>query len=364
MRKILALVCLALLTPGHAAGQNAGQNAAGRPAQTNTQAGASDEMAEAARLNAEVLRLYREGKYDEALPLAKRVLEIRERALGADDALVAYALHNLASIYAAKGKDGDAETLFNRALAIMEKRGGAESDLAADIRSQLGVLRLFARDYKEAGPLLQRALSIKERLHGADDPSLVPALLNLTDLYILRGEAEQAHAFLGRAVSILEREPPRHDPLMAKRLKGYYCPLMGLSGASDKELAGKVGHAAWRFEEPEKAAEYEKQQRERAARGEADDTVAQGGVLNGHAIKKPAPEYPPAAKQQRVMGIVVVKIIVDETGKVVEAEVVCGHPILAKAAIAAARGARFTPTTLSGMPVKVSGIITYNFVLQ
>jgi len=41
---------------------------------------------------------------------------------------------------------------------------------------------------------------------------------------------------------------------------------------------------------------------------------------------------------------------------------VSGHPLLRAAAVAAARGARFSPTKLSGQPVKVSGVITYNFV--
>jgi hypothetical protein len=33
-------------------------------------------------------------------------------------------------------------------------------------------------------------------------------------------------------------------------------------------------------------------------------------------------------------------------------------------AVAAARQARFSPTKLSGQPVKVTGVIQYNFVAQ
>jgi len=43
---------------------------------------------------------------------------------------------------------------------------------------------------------------------------------------------------------------------------------------------------------------------------------------------------------------------------------VSGHPLLQQAAVAAARQAKFTPTKLNGSPVKVSGILTYNFVLE
>ena len=93
-------------------------------------------------------------------------------------------------------------------------------------------------------------------------------------------------------------------------------------------------------------------------------TVVSGGVLNGKAISKPQPAYPPIAKAARASGTVTVQILVDESGRVVSANAVSGHPLLQQAAVAAARQARFSPTLLSGQPVKVSGVITYNFVLQ
>ncbi|MBC7931086.1 MAG: energy transducer TonB [Rubrivivax sp.] len=93
-------------------------------------------------------------------------------------------------------------------------------------------------------------------------------------------------------------------------------------------------------------------------------TVVSGGVLNGKAISKPQPTYPPIAKAARAQGTVTVQILVDESGRVVSASAVSGHPLLQQAAVSAARNARFSPTLLSGQPVKVSGVITYNFVLQ
>ncbi|HEX8336108.1 MAG TPA: TonB family protein [Pyrinomonadaceae bacterium] len=93
-------------------------------------------------------------------------------------------------------------------------------------------------------------------------------------------------------------------------------------------------------------------------------TVVSGGVLNGKAISKPQPAYPPIAKAARAAGTVTVQILVDESGRVVSASAVSGHPLLQQAAVSAARQARFSPTLLSGQPVKVSGVITYNFVLQ
>jgi TonB family protein len=59
-----------------------------------------------------------------------------------------------------------------------------------------------------------------------------------------------------------------------------------------------------------------------------------------------------------------VEVVIDEGGNVVAAKAVSGHPLLQSAAVSASRQARFAPTKLQGEPVKVKGLITYNFVKQ
>jgi protein TonB len=89
-----------------------------------------------------------------------------------------------------------------------------------------------------------------------------------------------------------------------------------------------------------------------------------GGVLNGKAISLPKPGYPAIAKAAHASGTVVVQVLIDENGNVVSANAVSGHPLLIQAAVSAARSAKFSPTKLSGQPVKVTGVIQYNFVAQ
>jgi TonB family protein len=89
-----------------------------------------------------------------------------------------------------------------------------------------------------------------------------------------------------------------------------------------------------------------------------------GGVLNGKAIDLPKPAYPAIAKAAHASGNVVVQVVVDESGDVMTAEATSGHPLLRQAAVAAAKQAHFAPTKLSGRPVKVSGVLTYNFEAQ
>jgi protein TonB len=89
-----------------------------------------------------------------------------------------------------------------------------------------------------------------------------------------------------------------------------------------------------------------------------------GGVLNGKAVRLVQPPYPAIARSAHASGQVRVQIVIDENGNVISATPVSGHPLLQGAAASAARQSKFTPTKLSGMPVKVSGVIIYNFVAQ
>jgi TonB family protein len=85
------------------------------------------------------------------------------------------------------------------------------------------------------------------------------------------------------------------------------------------------------------------------------------GVLQESAIKKVNPTYPAEASAAGIKGEVLIEITVDEQGNVAAAEGVSGDRLLAEAAIAAVRQGQFKPTSLSGIPVKVTGRIRFQF---
>src|SRR6266540_3186663 len=64
--------------------------------------------------------------------------------------------------------------------------------------------------------------------------------------------------------------------------------------------------------------------------------VVSGGVLQGKAINKIQPPYPPIAKAARASGAVQVQVTISEDGRVIEAAVMNGHPLLRDAALQAA----------------------------
>ena len=83
-----------------------------------------------------------------------------------------------------------------------------------------------------------------------------------------------------------------------------------------------------------------------------------GGMLNGKAIYLPMPEVAAA----EATGVVLVQVLVDEAGSVIEARAISGPSHLHAAAVNAARLAKFSPTLLMGEPVRVTGTLSYNFV--
>jgi TonB family protein len=93
-------------------------------------------------------------------------------------------------------------------------------------------------------------------------------------------------------------------------------------------------------------------------------TVALGDKLKSKILSNPQPKLPDAARNAKVSGPVRVEVTVDEKGNVLSAKPLDGNKLLQQAAVTSARSAKFSPTKLSGQPVKVSGVITYNFVLQ
>jgi TonB family protein len=111
-----------------------------------------------------------------------------------------------------------------------------------------------------------------------------------------------------------------------------------------------------------RAALKKRAEEEAKKSGEIKSKSVGGTVLNGRALKLPKPTYPAEARAMQASGAVRIEVLIAEDGSVLTAVPVSGHPLLQPAAADAACHAKFSPTLLSGQPVKVSGIINYNFV--
>jgi protein TonB len=83
----------------------------------------------------------------------------------------------------------------------------------------------------------------------------------------------------------------------------------------------------------------------------------------GGALRRVEPVYPANAREAKQSGVVRVEVSIDERGNVTSVQVLSGPPMLRGAALAAARGWKFKPSTIGGTPVKTSSVIDFNFKL-
>jgi len=129
-----------------------------------SQSSQEPELKEAAELSRALVQLFKQEKFDEALPLAKRALEIRERLLPRTDARVALSLANLGDVYMAKHEYDNARKTFERLLQMQEEQFGPTDVKLAPTWDRLAALYYHDNKGGKAEELYQRALAAREKL--------------------------------------------------------------------------------------------------------------------------------------------------------------------------------------------------------
>lgn len=89
-----------------------------------------------------------------------------------------------------------------------------------------------------------------------------------------------------------------------------------------------------------------------------------GKVRAPRGVYTPAPYYPVIARQTKIQGTVVIDAVLDESGRVIEARIVSGHPLLIQAALDTVKEWRYEPSYLNNQPISVALIVNVTFVLQ
>ena len=304
------------------------------------------ELAEANRLLESAQKLQREFKNDKAIRLVRRALEVREKALGRDHALVASALNYLAGLYTARGLPDDyekARPLYERSMRINEKLFGADDVRIGNVIDALARVTEAMLDFGRAESLYRRALAIREKALGPAHAEVLRPLHILARFYQSRKEYGKAEVLYRRIADTWGRaEVSAGREEAAEALTRYACLLHDRGRRAEAEAAETRAYKLLK-----EATPY------------AFPLATE--VMECKAISKPPPRYPTAARSRGLSGKVVVQVTVDETGRVIRAGVMQGKTILAGAAEEAARMARFRPTLIDGRPVKVVGEISYKF---
>lgn len=87
------------------------------------------------------------------------------------------------------------------------------------------------------------------------------------------------------------------------------------------------------------------------------------GVEQALILTKVDPIYPPPARQARIQGTVILKVVINKSGNVENMQLFSGHPMLAPAALDAVRQWKYKPYLLNGEPVEVETRVSVNFRL-
>jgi tetratricopeptide (TPR) repeat protein len=169
-------------------------------------------------LNRQVVDLYHAGKYQEAIPIARQLLEMTEKINGPEHPFTVGSLNNLAALYDSTGDYAKAEPLYRRALAIREKALGGEHPYTAASLNNLAVLYDSMGDYVKAEPLYRRALAIREKALGPEHPFTAGSLNNLAVLYDSMGDYAKAEPLYRRALAIREKALGAEHPDTATTL--------------------------------------------------------------------------------------------------------------------------------------------------
>jgi CHAT domain-containing protein/Tfp pilus assembly protein PilF len=184
-------------------------------------------------LNQEVIRLYQQGRYKEAIPISEKVLTIREKVLGPEHSNTATSLNDLGVLNRAIGAYDKAEPLYRRSLEIYEKALGPEHPNTAAALNNLAALYRDMGAYDKAEPLYRRSLEIYEKALGPEHPNTAAALNNLAELYRTMGAYDKAEPLYRRSLAIYEKAVgPEHSNTAASlnNLAGLYQDM----GAYDK----------------------------------------------------------------------------------------------------------------------------------
>lgn len=304
---------------------------------------------EVQKISLEVVKLFNEKRYDEALPIAQKVIAIRENVQGKNHVDVAPAWRNLGFIQMRRGKLEEAEDAFRRVVKIFESSQSLSVEnekIFAEMLEAVGLYEAFDADYYGAEKKLKRAIELSEKINGKDAFETANPIYKLAQIYQVQDKYENAAPLLLRALDIKTKKNGKLDEQSKGIYSRAYCALSKLDRKDERTKLREKFYP----KKDEKNSDVETQPR-----------TINSGVVNGKAISLVKPAYPKAARDVRAKGSVKVEVEIDEAGRIVFACAVSGAKELQQASENAAYQSKFLPTTLDGEAVKVTGIIVYNY---
>lgn len=291
------------------------------------------------QINQNVISSYKNQKMDDALKFARQAVDLSIKIYGADNLETATAYTNLGVIYRERAKYKESIENLQTAADIYEKLPNAKDKNLTDIYEALALAQLLSGKKEEAEANYLKAAEIAETKFGKESKETFSPTLNLANFYARSGNFDKADELYLKTYALA--------------IKNFGKEAKEIDQIGDLRAclsAGKTFNV-----KTEKIFDAE---RDKLFGIEATNN----GLLNGRALSLPKPQYLAEAREKRLSGTVPVKVKIDEQGNVIGTKSICRDDVLGKAAEDAAKGAKFSPALIDGKPVKVTGIIVYNFI--
>lgn len=234
-------------------------------------------------------------------------------------------------------------TVFQTPVRGPSSQGQQNEELGGIDQLNAQVITLLkAKNVDEALPLAKQLLELNEKVFGPDALNVATAASTLAELYIIKGKYREAEPLLLRAIEINDKELEPNHPSLIRTLKNYTC-ILYLSEL-DKKLE-----------------DFEKSRRAVLERSFLPDRFWGAVWRVSKPINVPRPDFPTGAGSGRVL----VAATVDEKGKVISTQNMCGgNVLLVRASLESANKARFKPLIIQGVPVRIMGYLPYRFERQ
>lgn len=314
---------------------------ASAPALTAEQTASLNEIQSS---NAQLIKLYGEKKFDEALVIGKSILETAVKTNLTNDFRVLPAIWNVAEIYLAKGKESEALNTFQIAADGYEKLGEKGKNALEKVLDRMAAVYLSKNDLKKAEAQYLKLTGLRESLFGAKSRPVAAADFHLANIYQQQRKSDKAELYYLKTIEINDAVLNAQEKDDRIDLDAYRCFCYHRAF-----LQNDLRSAMTLLEELDKK------------RGISKDDNLNRGIVNGKAIELVKPVYPLKAKQDRATGFAIVNIEISKQGNVTKARATCGFLEFVKETEAAAMKSRFSPTLQNGLPVTVTGYIVYNF---
>jgi TonB family protein len=297
-----------------------------------------DERATLDQIRQEVVSVYKSGDYEKAAKLAQQALELCTRIYGIDHRETAAAYLNMGVILKERKKYKESAQQIQTAIEIYKKIPELKGNALMNAYETMALTQFLGGKADEAEASYLNSIATVEKQSGKDSKESFSATLSLAGLYALSKKYEKADEFYLKSFGLAYKH-------------------FGFDAKEVEQVEDSRACTVAKYVSSKAQTAFYEARKQLTPTGEVSDVI-----LNGKALLLPKPNYPAEARMQRLGGVVVVRVRIDEQGDVYETKAVCGDSLLAKISEESAKRAKFSPTTRGGQAIKIRGMVIYTFI--